>query len=76
MNRRSFGLHDWAYTTRTFRYTKNGFVTDEREEVFKRTCVRCGQIERNVGSYGRWVRVVEDAAVSEVGMKGGTDAKA
>jgi hypothetical protein len=60
----SFGLHDWAYSTRTFTYRKNGFVTDEREEVFKRTCARCNRVERNVGPYSKWVRVAEDAPES------------
>jgi hypothetical protein len=65
MNRCSFGFHDWAYSTRMFKYTKNGFVTDEREEVCKRTCMKCARVERNVGPLGRWVRVADSEACEE-----------
>ncbi len=66
MNRCTFGFHDWAYSTRSFTYAKNGHIVDEKEEVYKRTCQGCKRTERNVGPYNRWVRVVEDTPNKEI----------
>ena len=54
------GFHDWQYYTRTVIYKKDDVVVAEKEEVFKRICSKCGRIEKDVGKYGQWVRVIED----------------
>jgi hypothetical protein len=59
----SIGLHDWQYETRTVTFRKNEYVTDVREEVFRRVCSKCGRVERNVGEYHRWVRILDTEMV-------------
>lgn len=55
------GLHSWAYYTQRVVYKRDETVTQEKDEVYKRKCVKCGRVERPVGKFENWLRVDEDS---------------